>query len=134
MKNRTNQILLTVTIITAVLYVFLLLNWLEIVPLPFHDPDDPFRFYALRAWLGLGFHVIPVFCVQLLLCRIGEYPLTRLIPTFLTVGAAVIFGLGLLTSTGWDALGWGILLCLTAAPAVGCVLAWVVYGIQRMNR
>ena len=134
MKNRVNQILLAAFLISAVLYVLCLLNWLEIIPRPFYDPDDPFRFSGLWAYLGLGFQVVPCFCLQLLVCRTARRPVMRLIPLFLLVGIMVLVGMAFSTSTGFDALGWGILLCLCIAPGVGYALAWGMYGIWRAFR
>ena len=130
MKNRVNQILLAVTIATAVLYAFFLLSWLELIPTPLLDPDDPFRFSQLRACLGLGFHIVPCFCLQLLVCRTAKKAAARLIPVFLLLGVADLFAVGFFAATGWDTLGWGILLLLCIAPAAGCAAGWAVYGIQ----
>lgn len=132
MKNRTNQILLALTIVTAALSAFFLLSWLELIPSPLRDPDDPFRLYALRAYLGLGFHVVPCFCLQLLLGRAAERLWMRLIPVFLLLGLAAWFTMGFFTASGWDILLWGILLLLCIAPAVGYGLAWAVYGVRRL--
>ena len=127
MKNRTNQILLATFLLTAALYIFLLLSWLEIIPRPFYDPDAPFRFLALRIYLGLGFHLIPCFCLQLLICRIMAQRIWQLLPVCLLVGTTFGFFIGFFASSGLDALGWGLLLCLCIAPAVGYALAWMVY-------
>ena len=132
MKNRVNRILLALTIVTAILYAAFLLIWIEVIPRPFYDPDDPFRFYELWAYLFLGFHVVPCFCLQLLVCRTAKRPVPRLIPAFLLFGIADLFAVGFFTATGWDTLGWGVLLLLCIAPAVGYALAWAVYGVCRM--
>lgn len=132
MKKRANRILLVLTIVTAALYVLFLLSWLELVPTPLYDPDDPFRFYPLKAYLYLSFHVVPCFCFQLLVCRVAKRVVVRLIPVFLLFGIAALFAVGFFTATGWDTLGWGILLLLCIAPAVGYGLAWAAYGVQRL--
>ena len=134
MKNRVNQILLAACLLTAVLYAFFLLVWVGAIPRPFYDPDDPFRFYELWVYLGVGFHVVPCFCLQLLVCRTAERTVTRLIPVFLLLGIAALFAMFFFTATGWDTLGWGILLLLCIAPAVGCALAWAAYGVQRLHQ
>ena len=110
------------------------MTWLELIPSPLCDPDDPFRFSALRAYLGLGFHAVPCFCLQLLVCRAATRPMTRLLPVYLLLGLAAWFTMGFFTASGWDTLLWGILLMLCAAPAVGYGLAWAVYGVQRLCR
>ena len=134
MKNRVNQILLAAFFLTAALYVYFLLVWIEGIPRPFYDPNDPFRFYELWVYLGVGFHVVPCFCLQFLVCRMAKSPWVRLIPVFLLLGLASWFTMGLFTATGWDNLGWGLLLLLCAAPAAGCALAWAVYGAQRLRQ
>lgn len=121
MKNRTNQILLAVLLVTAGLYALLLLSWLEIIL-----ADFPLR----QTYLALGFHIVPCFCLQLLLCRMVKGVFLRLIPVFLLAGSALMAALFLSTSSGWDALGWGLLLAMCIAPTVGFVLAWVTYCIQ----
>lgn len=131
MKNRLNQILLTALIITVVLYAFFVLIWLDIIPRPFYDPADPFRFLPLWAFLGIGFHSVPCFFLQLLVCRMTKKTRARLIPLFLLAGAVVWFTVGFFTNRGLDSLGWGILLLLCIAPAVGYALAWGVYSTLR---
>ncbi len=123
MKNRTNQILFAVAVITAGLYAFFLLSWLEIIP-------D----VSVSGYLGAGFHAFPCFCLQLLVCRVAKRPVVRLIPVLLLVGIAAAFFVAMANSTGWDGLGWALLLLLCFAPAVGYAAAWVVYGIQRARQ
>ncbi len=130
MKNRVNQILLAAFFLTAALYVYFLLVWIEGIPHPFYNPADPFRFYELWVYLGVGFHIVPCFLLQLLVCRVAKSPWVRLIPVFLLLGLAAWFTVGFFNATGWDNLGWGILLLLCAAPAAGYGLAWAVYGVQ----
>lgn len=134
MENRVNRILLVAVIVTAALSAYFLLVWIKGIPHPFYDPDDPLRFYELWICLGVGFHAVPCFCLQLLVCRVAERLVTRFIPVFLLAGIVTVFFLFLATSTGWDAWGWSILLLLCAAPAVGYASAWAVYGVQRLCR
>lgn len=129
LKKRTNQILLALFLLTAALYALFLLIWLEIIPQPFYDPDDPFHLSALLAYLSLSFHAIPCFCLQLLVCRAAKRPCLRLIPVFLLAGTVALSAICFFASVGLDALGWGIVFCLCIAPAAGYVSAWGVYGI-----
>lgn len=124
MKNRTDQILLAVFLVTAALYAFFLLSWLEIVPNPLGN------YLGVRGYLGAGFHVVPCFCLQLLVCRMAKRPVLRLIPVFLLLGIAAAFFVAMVNSTGWDGLGWALLLLLCVAPAAGYAAAWVVYAVQ----
>lgn len=126
MKNRTDKILLTVFLLSLAFYVVLLPNYLEGLPL-----DWPDWFFTICAWLAVGFHAVPAFCLQLLLCRRVRRWIAA-IPALIIAGAALWFAYGFFTATGWDTLGWGIFLVLSAAPAVGCALAWTAYGLCRL--
>ncbi len=125
MNDRGNQILLTAFFITAVLYAFVMLCWVGAVSVT--DPD-------LWMDLGLWFHAVPCFFLQLLICRAAKRPAIRLIPVLLLLGLAAWSTLGFFNAADWDGLGWGLLLLLCAAPAAGCALAWAVYGVQRLCR
>ena len=134
MKHRMNQILLAAFFLTAALYVYFLLVWIEGIPRPFYDPADPFRFYEMWAHLFVGFHAAPCFCLQLLVCRTAKRLVARLIPVLLLLGIAACFTVGFFTASGWDTLGWGILLVMCIAPATGYAAGWAVYGIQRARQ
>ncbi len=125
MNDRGNQILLTAFFITAVLYAFVMLCWVGAVSVT--DPD-------LWMDLGLWFHAVPCFFLQLLICRAAKRPAIRLIPVFLLAGLVAVFLCALVNAEGLDGLGWILLLLLCIAPAVGCALAWAVYGVQRLCR
>lgn len=125
MKNRADQILLAATIITAVLYAFVMLCWVGVVSVA--DPD-------LWMDLGLWFHAVPCFFLQLLICWVAKRPVIRLIPVFLLAGLVAVFLCALVNTEGLAGLGWILLLMLCIAPAVGYALAWAVYGVQRLCR
>lgn len=74
-----------------------------------------------------------MFCLQLLLCR-RAWRWVAAIPAVALIGAALWFAYGFFTATGWDSLGWGVLLVLSIAPAVGCALAWAVYGFHQLYK
>ena len=126
MKNRTDKTLLAVFLLSLAAYAFLLLTYLEIIELDL-------GWHTVRAWLALTFHAVPAFCLQLLLCR-GSRRWAALLPGLGTAGAALWCAYGYFTTTGWDTLGWGILLLLSIAPAAGCALAWAVYGFHRLYK
>lgn len=125
MNNRTDKILLTVFLLSLPAYIWIALTYFEIVPIKF-----PIVLYSLRAWLTLTFSAVPAFCLQLLLCRRKRRWIAA-IPAVAVIGAAFRSAYGFFTSPGWDTLGWLILLCLSAAPAAGCVLAWIVWFIMK---
>ena len=132
MKSRTDKILLAVFAVTLPLHIFLVLTYLEIIPIV-ETWTLPYRAQELYAYLAFGFFAVPVFCLQLLLCRRKRRRVAA-IPALVIVGAALLFTYGFFTATGWDTLGWGILLLLCIAPAAGCVLAWIVYALRKMYR
>lgn len=128
MKNGTDKILLAVFAVTLLLYIFIVLTYLEIIPV-----DFPLELFSLRAWLALTFSAVPAFCLQFLLCRRTRRWVAS-IPAVAVIGAALWFAYGFFTATGWDSLGWGVLLVLSIAPAVGCALAWAVYGFHQLYK
>lgn len=130
MKDRTDKTLLVVFSVTLPLHIFIVLTYLEIIPIV-EKWTWPYWAQEWYAYLALSFFAIPVFCLQLLLCRRKRRRVAA-IPALVIVGAALLFAYGFFTATGWDTLGWGILLLVCIAPAVGCVMAWAVYGLYRI--
>lgn len=128
MKNRADQSLLVVCVLSLALYALAIPRYLEGIPL-----DWPEWAFTACAWLAVSFHAVPVFCLQLLLCRKTPRWIAA-IPALAIVGAVLWFACGFFTATGWDTLGWGILLILSIAPAAGCFLAWAVYGLWQLYR
>lgn len=116
MKKRTDFILLTVLLLSLAVYAANIVYGME---------------YPFNVYLLLGFHAIPAFCLQLLLCRRTRRWVASLSLPLLAL-AALFFAYKSYISTGWDGLGWLILLGLCIAPAVGCVLAWAAYGLSRL--
>lgn len=120
MKNRTDRILLAVLLVSAALYALVLLGELL----------DVFTAEGLLLCL----HAVPVFCLQLLLCRNVRQIFVRLIPLLLALLAAAFCLWKMAGAAGWDGLGWAVLFLLCIAPAAGCVLAWIVYGAGRLRQ
>ncbi|USF26634.1 hypothetical protein N510_001564 [Firmicutes bacterium ASF500] len=131
MKNRADKILLTVFLLSlpayaAMAYTYLTYEFVQFAPSHFEI------WFARRflLWMSLGFHAVPAFCLQLLLCRRTRRWVTVL-PTAAIAGAAFWFVCGFFTATGHGTLGWALLMILSIAPAAGCVLAWVAWLILR---
>jgi len=127
MKNRTDKTLLAVFLLSLPACAFLLLIFLGIIDLDLGWSS------ALRGRLAVTLPVVPAFCLQLLLCR-RVWRWIAVLPALLTTGVVVWFTYGACTATGWDSVGWLILLLLCAAPAAGIVLAWAAYGLHRLYR
>ena len=134
MNNRTDKILLTVFLLSlpvyaAIVYTYITYDFGQLAPSHFEI------WFARRFlfWMSLGFHAVPVFCFQLLLCRRKRRRLAA-IPALVIVGAVLLFAYGFFTATGYDALGWALLMILSIAPAAGCALAWAVYGFHQLYK
>lgn len=125
MKNRTDKILLIAFFASLIFYVFLLPNCYFTVL----TQEAPRWAYLdlVYDWLSWCFHSVPAFCLQLLLCRTIRHRFAVL-PSLAVVGFALWSAYGYSTSTGWDTLFYNMFLQISAAPAVGCVLAWAAYG------
>lgn len=113
MKNQ-NHIGLLVGCFTSLMLYVLLFFW-----------DASLELSELRSVLRLSVSAVPVFFLQLWLCRLENVRWTRWLPLcalFLValVGAAYFFGF---VGSGWDTLGGGILLCWCIAPAAGVLWA-----------
>ena len=132
MKNRTDKILLAVFLLSlpvhaAIAYTYLTYDFGQSTPSHFEI------WFARRFlfWMSLGFHAVPAFCFQLLLCRRKRRRVAA-IPALVIVGAVLLFAYGFFTAIGYDTLGWALLMILSIAPAAGCVLAWAAYGCWRL--
>lgn len=126
MKDRTNRILLAIFVVSLVVYALLLWTF---VAFPW-SPGLGYPLWNLLFWLVAGGHAVPVFALQLLLCRRSEGG-SKFLAIGLTVVVAILLGcftLSAYTAPGLDALFWTILALGTIAPAAGCVLAWIVWG------
>lgn len=128
MKNRTDRILLRIFAVSLVVYGLLLcayaaFAWAQGLRYPL---------FSLHLWLVRSFHAVPFFALQLLLCRRSatgsKYLAVQL--TVLMLGLLLLSFIEYRTVIGWDILGVTIVLSLSIAPVVGCVLAWVVYAVQ----
>lgn len=132
MKNRTDNILLYTFFASLIFYCFILPYYFCLIAGTALDSPEWNVFYN---WLSMSFHAVPAFCLQLLLCRRTRRWVAALHGA--AVGGLVLWAVyGSLTSTSWDRLGFAILLELSAAPAIGCILAWIVYGwtLHQKNR
>lgn len=126
MKTRTDKILLTIFLVSLILYAFIVLTYLEIIPI-----NRPYWLYTIHAWFALGFHAVPAFCLQLLLCR-KVHRFLAACPALLLLGTVLCFTYAYSTATGWDSLGYALVLLLSIAPALGCALGWAAHGFHKL--
>lgn len=132
MKNRTEQILLAVFFLSLAAYAVMFCVYF------IYEPIDPslFEIWFMRRflfWMIIGFHAVPTFCLQLLLCQRTRRRIA-LLPTLAIIGVVLYLTYGFLTATAWDNLGCALLLFWSAAPAAGCALAWGVYGFHQLRK
>lgn len=114
MKDRKNRLLAVCFVASLALYCLSLARLIVLNT-------------TLWSSLALSFHGVPVFCLQVLLCRAAKWRWVKFIPLALLsltafVGAMYLFGVW---GSGWDALGGGIMLVFCIAPAAGCCLGWM---------
>ena len=122
MKSRTNTVLLAVFFLSLVVYGVLIFSYLDILD----------TYYQPFVYAMLGFHGVPAFCLQLLLCRTAKRRWTACLPAVVLAAAALAAWLGLLTASGWDSLGWALLLLLCIAPVVGIAAAWIAHALSAL--
>ena len=108
--DKTDKILLTLFLMSlaAYLVIFLSAFW-----------DLPLNIPPWHQGLLLYFHSIPMFFLQLLLCRLAK-PHWRL---FAPLMLLLVPGLVFVGSAGWAVLGWVLFLYWCTAPTAG------LYGV-----
>lgn len=72
-------------------------------------------------------HFIPMFLLELLLCRVARARWRILLPAVLLL----LTGLLLVASAEWHAMAWFLAGWWCAAPVLGCLAAWAVWAISR---
>ena len=121
MKNRTDKILLAVFLLSLSAYAAFFAYCFSELPLSITPPQQALLLYS---------HSIPIFFLQLLLCRTVKLCWRLLIPLILLLIPGLVF-----TSTaGWHVIAWVLFGLWCIAPAAGCVLAWIVYALRKLYR
>lgn len=134
MKNRTDKILLVVFILSLFAYAAILTAFIQYGG---NNSEASWLILFLRRlylWLVLGFHAVPAFCIQLLSARRANRKWLAALPSALLASWLVFCLYNWTAATGWDTLGWLLLLFGSIAPAVGCALAWAAYGCWSLYR
>ena len=91
----------------------------------------PLHITPLHQLLLLGFHMIPLFCWQLLLCRTRKTGRGTALPLLAVVLPALFF----VALCGFQITAWYLAAFWAAAPLLGIALAWAVWLIgRRFNR
>lgn len=111
----TNRILFRLLWVTAAVYAVVFVSAFWDLPI-----DIPVWHQALLIY----FHVIPMFLLQLVLCRTRSIPVRLFLPLGILVGVGLVW----LCLTGFHLIAWYLYAYWCMAPVTGCAVAWVVYG------
>lgn len=113
-----SKILLALFLPAMAAYLFIFVTAFAELPVNIEPPHQ---------FLLLFSHFIPMFLLELLLCRIAR-PLWRLLaPAILIAAPALIF----VAICGFHAMGWLLAVFWCVAPLAGSVLAGLVWHISR---
>lgn len=118
MKKKIN---LTLGIITAICFsinILLAFIWMGYIE------SGPSMGFIDR--LTIYFLAVSFFFLQLLLCRNVRKKIIRVLPLLIIAIVALTSGIGYSCTSGWDGLGFIIILILCAAPAIGSGFGIVV--------
>lgn len=118
MKNRANQVLFGIFLVSFAIYSVLFAACFSELPIHISPLHQGFVFY---------FHMIPMFFLQLLLCRLEKRRWWLLLPFLPIVMAGILF----LGAAEWDPRAWVIVALWCVAPAVGYGLAWAAYRLTK---
>lgn len=119
--NKTDRVLLAFTLVTFAAYAVILVTAFWDLPL---DIPPEHQFLLLYA------HCIPMFFLELLLCRRAKWAWRLLLPILLLA----IPGVWFLAAAEWYLLAWFMVGWWCVAPAAGCLLAFIVWGVQQSMR
>ena len=121
-NGKGNAVLLFLTLIFFAAYAVVLVTAFWDLPLDIPPWHQLLLLYA---------HFIPMFFLELLLCRTAKVRWRILLPAVLLI----LPGLGFLAAAEWYALAWVLVGWWCVAPVLGCLAAWAVWAIpQRLNR
>ena len=115
MKESTNRVLFRLCWVTAAVYAVVFVSAFWDLPI-----DIPVWHQALLIY----FHFIPMFLLQLVLCRTRSIPVRILLPLGILAGVGLVW----LCLAEWSIIGWALFIYWCTAPVIGCAVAWVVYG------
>lgn len=116
--RKGDKVLLIAFVISMVAYILIF---------AFAFAELPLNIPPWHQFLLLCFHFIPMFFLQLLLCRYATLCWKLLIPLILLVVPGILF----LSKAEWDIIGWFIFLFWCVAPILGSAFAWIVSAIQK---
>ena len=118
MRETANRVLLVLTLITLAAYAVVLVTAFWDLPLDIPTWHQLLLLYA---------HFIPMFLLELLLCRTAKLKWRILLPAVLLA----VPGLWFVASAEWYAMAWFLAGWWCVAPVLGCLAAWAVWAISR---
>lgn len=113
-NSNSNRMLFWLLWVTAAVYAAVFLSTFLHLPISISIWHQALLFY---------FHFIPMFLLQLLLCRTRSTPVCIFLPLGILAGVGLVW----LCLTQWTVMGWALFGYWCIAPVMGCALAWVVY-------
>ena len=118
MKQKSNRILLALCIFFFVLYAIIF--GVAFADLPLNIP--PWHQFLL-----LYFHFVPMFFLELLLCRTAKLRWRLLVPLI----PLILVGLWFLSTAEWYLMAWILFGIWCVPPLLGCLAGWVVWHITK---
>ena len=122
MKNHSNRILTVFFAVSLVVSISLFL--VRAVALPF-------EIYGAVEICAFYFPAVPFLFLQMLFCKAVKKKWVRFLPLLAVAIVAMIAAVGCATASGWDTLGYLILLLLCIGPALGCIIGFVADWLWR---
>lgn len=122
MKNHSNKILVVLFAASLAVSISLFLVRAGVIPLGIYGAVEICAFY---------FPAVPFLFLQMLLCKAAKKKWVKLLPALVVAVVAMVAAVGCATASGWDTLGYLILLLLCIGPALGCIIGFVADWLWR---
>ena len=122
MKNHSNRILAVLFAVSLAVSISLFLVRAGVIPLEIYGAVEICAFY---------FPAVPFLFLQMLLCKAAKQKWVKFLPLLAVAIVAMVSVLGCVTASGWDTLGYLILLLLCIGPALGCIIGFAADWLWR---
>ena len=116
MKNHSNRILTVFFAVSLVVSISLFFV---------RAAAFPFEIYGAIEICAFYFPAVPFLFLQMLLCKAVQKKWVRFLPLLAVTIVAMVAAVGCATASGWDTLGYLILLLLCIGPALGCIIGFI---------
>ena len=122
MKNHSNRILTVFFAVSLVVSISLFLV---------RAVAFPFEIYGAVEICAFYFPAVPFLFLQMLLCKAVQKKWVKFLPLLVVAIVAIVAAVGCVAASGWDTLGYLILLLLCIGPALGCIIGIVADWLWR---